>query len=291
MKRRTFVAGVAAATASLATSNRLSAQSDTGTDTGYAPVNGLEMYYEIHGSGGVPVILLHGAYMTISGMGELLKALATRRQVVAVEFQGHGHTADIDRPIRDDLLAGDVAALMGYLGIEQADIVGYSVGGNVALYLTMRYPELVRKLVSASSHYRLDALYPEVLAGIAAITPEMMMETPLYAEYTRVAPNPDDFPILVEKLKGVHEDFAWQEEDILAITAPALLVAGDADVIRPEHTLKLFRLLGGGVPGDLTGLPKARLAVLPGTTHSAVITRTGWLVSMITEFLDEPMPA
>jgi pimeloyl-ACP methyl ester carboxylesterase len=302
VKRRAFVTGVAASGMALVTPAIVSAQeagatpegaemTQTAPQTGYAPVNGLQMYYEIHGSGGVPVILLHGAYMNIGSMSELLTELAKNRQVVAVEFQGHGHTADIDRPIDYELLTDDVAALMDHLGIAQADIVGYSVGGGVALRLASRRPDLVRKIVSASSHYRLDGMYPEVLAGIAEITPEAMMGTPWYEEYARVAPHPDEFPVVVEKLKTLDAvEFAFPEEDMQAIAAPTLLIAGDADVIQPEHTLALFRLLGGGVPGDLAGLPKARLAVLPSTTHITVMARLPWLMPMIEEFLAEPMP-
>jgi pimeloyl-ACP methyl ester carboxylesterase len=306
MRRRKFVASIAAAGASLTAPGSLVAQSDTGTpagtgegddmtdttpQTGYAAVNGLDMYYEIHGSGGVPVILLHGAYMTIASMSWLLPALAQTRQVIAVELQGHGHTADVDRSIAYEQMADDVAALMEHLGMAQADIVGYSMGGNVALQLAIRHPDLVRKVVAASSQYRLDGMYPEVIAGIAELTPEIMMGTPWYEEYANVAPNPDNFPTLVEKLKRLDaEEFAWPEEDIQAIAAPTLLIYGDADVFRPEHMVELFRLLGGGVPGDLTGLPKARLAVLPGTTHLTVMNRSEWVAAMITEFLDSPMP-
>ena len=180
---------------------------------------------------------------------------------------------------------------MGHLGITQADIVGYSMGGGVALQLAIRHPDLVGKVVAASGQYRLDGFYPEVIAGIAELTPEIMMGTPWYSEYAKVAPNPDDFPTLVEKLKRLDaEPFAWDEEALAAITAPALLVYGDADVFRPEHMVALFRLLGGGVPGDLTGLPKARLAVLPGTTHLTLMNRGEWVAAMITEFFDEPMP-
>lgn len=305
MKRRTLVAGAAATGISLVSGGGGLAQEGAGTATpasgeavspagvesGYAPVNGLQMYYEVHGSGGVPVILLHGAYMTIASMSWLLPALAQTRQVTAVEFQGHGHTADVDRPLKYEQLADDVAALMDHLDIAQADIVGYSMGGSVALQQAMRHPDLVRKVVVASGQYRLDGLYPEAIAGIAELTSEIMMGSPWYAEYASVAPNPDDFPILVEKLKRLDaEPFAWDEEALEAITAPTLLIIGDSDVIRPEHTLELFRLLGGGIPGDLTGLPRARLAVLPGTTHLTVMNRIDWLAPMITEFLDEPMP-
>ncbi|MGH2618392.1 MAG: alpha/beta fold hydrolase [Thermomicrobiales bacterium] len=303
MKRRSLIASAAAAGATLAAPKLSFAQSeatpaaegdamtDTTPQTAYAPVNGLQMYYETHGSGGVPVILLHGAYMAIGSMGWLLAPLAKMRQVIAVEVQGHGHTGDVDRPLQYEAMADDVAALMDHLGIAQADVVGYSMGGCVALQLLIRHPDVVRRVVSVSSMSRLDGLYPEVIAGIAELTPEMMMASPWYEEYASVAPNPDDFPVLVEKLKRLDaEEFAWPAEEIEAIEAPTLLIIGDADVIRPEHTVELFRLLGGGVPGDLAGLPKARLAVLPGTTHLTVMERATWLAPMITEFLDEPMP-
>jgi pimeloyl-ACP methyl ester carboxylesterase len=264
---------------------------DTAPQTGYASVNGLNMYYEVHGSGGVPVVLLHGAYMSTGAMQWLLSDLAKSRQVIAVDLQGHGRTADVDRPLQYEQMADDVAALMEHLGISQADIVGYSMGGGVGLQLVIRHSERVRKLVAMSAGYRLDGMYPEVIAGIAEITPEVFYGTPWYDEnYAAVAPRPGDFPALVEKLKRLDaEEFDWSQE-IREIAAPTLLVFGDADVVRPEHMAELFRLLGGGVPGDLTGLPRARLAVLPGTTHVTVMNRIDWLLPMITEFLDEPTP-
>ncbi len=303
MKRRTFVASVAASGASLALAEGGLAQTDAGTATpatvasdttprsGYAPVNGLQMYYEIHGSGGVPIVLLHGSYMSTGGMEFLLSGLAKTRQVIATDFQGHGRTADVDRPIEYGQMADDVAALMEHLGIAQADIVGYSMGGATGLRLAIDRPELVRKLVAISAHYRLDSIYPEVLAGIREVTPAIMLGTPWYETYyAPVAPHPEDFPVLVEKLKELDaREFDWSRE-IKGIAAPTLLIYGDADVIRPEHMIELFRLLGGGVPGDLTGLPKERLAILPSTTHVGVMNRADWLLPMITEFLDEPMP-
>jgi pimeloyl-ACP methyl ester carboxylesterase len=193
MKRRTFVAGVAASGAAGALAESGLAQTNSGTATpadegemmtqtgmqsGYAPVNGLEMYYEIHGSGGVPIVLLEGAYMSTGGMEFLLSGLAESRQVIATDFQGHGRTADLDRPLTYEQMADDVAGLMEHLGIAQADIVGYSMGGAAGLRLAIDRPELLRKLVPVSGHYRLDSLYPEVLAGIAEVTPEIMMGTP-----------------------------------------------------------------------------------------------------------------
>ena len=303
MKRRTFVASVVASGASLALAESGLAQTDSGTATpvteasettpqsGYAPVNDLRMYYEIHGSGGVPIVLLQGSYMSTGAMEFLLSGLATTRQVIATDFQGHGRTADVDRPLTYEQMADDVAALMEHLDITQADVVGYSMGGATGLRLAMDRPELVRKLVAISAHYRLDSIYPEVLAGIAEVTPEIMMGTPWYEEYyAPVAPRPEDFPVLVEKLKELDAtEFDWSQE-IEAIAAPTLLIYGDADVIQPEPMVELFRLLGGGVPGDLTGLPKARLAILPSTTHVGIMNRADWLLPMFTEFLDEPMP-
>ncbi len=259
--------------------------------TGYAPVNELQMYYEIHGSG-EPLVLLHGAYGAIDMWGPILQTLSQTRQVIAVEQQAHGHTADIDRPIRFEQMADDTAALMRHLGIEQADVVGYSMGGGIALQLAMRDPDLVRKLVAVSANYRSDGYYPEVLAGIKELTPEVFAGSPIEASYLRNSPDPDGFPNLVEKLKDLDaQEFAWPEEDIEAIAAPALLVFGDSDVVRPEHAVDMFRLLGGGVPGDLTGLPKSQLAVLPGTTHiSIVVEQTELLLAVIIPFLDAPMP-
>jgi pimeloyl-ACP methyl ester carboxylesterase len=263
----------------------------TESRTGYAPVNGLQMYYEVHGSG-APLLLLHGAYMTIDGMGPLLEGLARTRQVVALEQQAHGRTADADRPITYEQMADDTAALARHLGIEQADVVGYSMGGGVALQLAIRHPDVVRKLVVASAGYRYDGMPPEALEVFPSISPEMFAGSPIEQEYLRTAPNPDDFPKLVEKLKTLDTtDFAWPEEDIRAIAAPTMIVVGDSDGVRLEHAVELFRLRGGGVMGDLAGLPDSQLAVLPGTTHyvppgSGMLDRSEWLLAMIPPFLE-----
>ena len=268
---------------------------NTSPQTGYAPVNGLNIYYEIHGTG-QPLVVLHGAYMTIDTMGEIVPSLAESRQVIGVELQAHGHTADIDRPLTYEHMADDVAALLRHLGIEEADVFGYSTGGGVALQVAIRHPEVVRKLVVASASYTSEGLYREVGEAIETITPELFEGTPMLEEYTRVAPNPDDFPTLVAKLKQLDmEPFAWPKEDIRGIVAPTLLIIGDSDGTRLEHAVEMFRLLGGGVFGDIVGLPDSRLAVLPGTAHfvppgSGVLDRADWLAAMIGEFLDAPMP-
>ena len=255
----------------------------------YASVNGLEMYYEIHGTG-EPLVLLHGAYMTINAMGEVVPSLAKTRRIIAVELQGHGRTADIDRPLSYEQMADDTAALLRHIGIEEADIFGYSMGGGIALQVTIRHPEVVRKLVLASIYYNDDGVYPEVLEAIETITPEAFAGTPWREEYDRIAPNPEHFPTLVAKLKELDLTFVgWPPEDIQAIEAPALVIIGDSDVVRPEHAVEMFRLVGGGVAGDLAGLPSSRLAILPGTTHVGLVERSDLLVSMIGEFLDAPI--
>lgn len=262
------------------------------TESGYAPVNGLQMYYEIHGSG-EPLVLLHGAYATIDLWGPILTELAKNHQVIAVELQGHGHTADIDdRPFSYEQFADDVAGLMDHLGIAHADIVGHSMGGSTGLQVAIRHPEHVRKLVALSAYSRLDAYYPEVLAGIAQITPEVFAGSIFDEAYRRNAPNPDNFPRLVEKLVEFDgTDFAWPAEDFQSITAPVQFIQGDSDVMRPEHAVEMFRLVGGGVPGDMAGLPASQLAILPGTTHVTIVTENFdmWL-PMAEAFLAAPLP-
>jgi pimeloyl-ACP methyl ester carboxylesterase len=261
----------------------------------YAEVNGLNIYYEIHGTG-QPLVVLHGAYMTIDAMGEVVPALAETRQIIAVELQGHGRTADIDRPLSYEQMADDIAVLLRHLVIEKADVFGYSMGGGVALQVAIRHPEVVKKLVVASASYTSEGMHPELLEMIPTLTPEAFAGSPIEEAYLRTAPNPDDFPTLVAKLKRLDmEPFAWPPEDIRGIAAPTLLIVGDSDAIRLEHAVELFQLLGGGVMGDLAGLPKSQLAVLPRTTHfvppgSAVLDRADWLLSMIPPFLDAPMP-
>jgi pimeloyl-ACP methyl ester carboxylesterase len=252
------------------------------------------MYYEIHGTGR-PLVLLHGAYMTIDQMGPVLPGLAESRQVIAVELQAHGHTADVDRPLTYEQMADDTAALIRHLGLGNTDVFGYSMGGGAALQLAIRHPELVRKLVAASVSYAYEGMHPELIAFFPIITPEMFAGSPFEDAYRRTAPNPDDFPNLVLKLKQLDmTPFDWQE-GVRGIAAPTLLIAGDSDAVRLEHLVEMFRLLGGGVPGDLAGPPKSQLAILPGTTHfvppgHGVLDRADWLLSIVTPFLDAPMP-
>ena len=257
----------------------------------YAPVNGLDMYYEVHGEGR-PTLLLNGAYMSIDSWGPLLPRLAETRQVIAVEPQGHARTADIDRPITYEGMADDAAALLGHLGIEQADVVGYSMGGGTALQLALRHPGRPRRLVVASAGFAYDGMHAAAIEMFPSISLEMFAGTPMEEEYRRLAPDPDAFPVLFEKLKTLDTtDFTWPADDIRAIAAPTLIVVGDSDIIRLEHAVELFGLRGGGVMGDFTGPPPSQLAVLPGTTHFmppgfGVLDRPDLLVATIVPFLD-----
>jgi pimeloyl-ACP methyl ester carboxylesterase len=308
MRRRAFVATVAAAGASLATPALLLAQTNAGTATpeegetmmqpdvqsGYAPVNGLQMYYEIHGAGGVPLLVLHGAFGN-TGLfgGELAAALAETRRVILIDQQAHGRTADIDRPLSVVQMADDTAALIEHLGLDRVDVFGYSMGGGIAFRLAVQRPELVRKLVVAAVYTSGAGAYPEIVSGMKTLSPEAFAGSPMETSYLAVAPKPEDWPVLVEKIKAMGsnaEAYSLTAEEIESIAAPVLYIIGDSDIVRPEHAVEVFRLLGGGVPGDLTGLPKSQLAILPGTTHIGVITRTDLLLGMIVPFLDAPMP-
>ena len=262
---------------------------------GYAPVNGLSMYYEIHGEGR-PLVLLHGAYMTIGMLGAVLPGLAATRRVIAAEQQGHGHTADIARPITYEQMADDTAALLAHLGVGRADILGYSMGGATALQLAIRHPAVVRKLVIASASYTSDGMHAVAREAFPSITPELFAGSPIEEAYQRTAPHPGDFPKLVQKLTQLDTtEFAWPAGEIRGIAAPTMILLGDSDGVRLEHAVELFKLLGGGVMGDLQGMPDSQLAVLPGTAHfvppgCGLLDRAGWILDLVPPFLDAPMP-
>jgi pimeloyl-ACP methyl ester carboxylesterase len=269
------------------------AQATQQVNTGYAPVNGLEMYYEVHGEG-TPLVLLHGAFSAIgTSFGKVLPGLARSRQVIGLEMQAHGHTADIDRPLSLEQMADDTAAALRYLGIERADVFGYSMGAAVALRVAVGHPDVVRKLVLASVTYTMDGIHPGLMDGLGEMTPEMMHGSPWHEEYLRIAPRPEDFAVLFEKKTRMDRGTRDLSADaIRAISAPTLLVLGDSDLVRPEHAVEMFRLLGGGVFGDLpAGLPDSQLAVLPGTSHVTLVDRADLLLSIVPAFLDAPVAA
>jgi len=253
-------------------------------------VNGMQMYYEVSGAG-APLVVLHGAYMNIPSMGAIIPMLAKTHKVYALELQGHGRTTDIDRPITYQNLADDVAAFMDAVGLPKADVFGYSMGAAAGLQLAIRHPAKVNKLVAASVSYDAKGFQPAFAAMIPSMTPEMFTNTPLPAEYKKLAPNPNGFPELARKLIQLEkEPMAW-EADVRALKMPVLVISGDADVATLEHTVSLFRLLGGGEAGDM-GKPLAasRLAVLPATSHTAVITQPELLHAFIEPFLKGEAP-
>ena len=256
--------------------------------SGRVDVGPLEVYYERHGSGH-PLVLLHGAFGTIeSCFAALLPQLARHFEVIAIELQGHGHTRDIDRPLAYEQMAGDMAALLGTLDVGATHFVGYSMGGAVALHLALDRPELVDHLVYAGgASFDASGMYPEVAAAFASFDPHALDGTRWHDAYRRVAPDPDAWTSLVVKLNQLDRagEPSWPRERVAALSAPTLLINGDSDIVRPEHAVEMFRLLGGGVPGDLVGPARAQLALLPGTSHEGVLERVDWLSSMITSFL------
>ena len=266
----------------------------TSVKTGYAPVNGLKLYYEIHGTG-EPLILLHGGVGATEMFNPILPLLSNTRRVIAVDLQAHGRTADIDRPLTMEAMADDIAALIKHLGIEKADVMGYSLGGGVALRTAIQHPGAVRKLVVVSTAFKRDGWYPESVAGMAQMGPgaaEPMKQTPMYQMYARIAPKPEDWPVLLTKLgELLRKDYDWSK-DVAAIQAPTLLVFGDADAVRTEHAVQFFELLGGGKKDggwDGSGMSNARLAILPGLTHYSIFS-SPMLATAVTPFLDAPMP-
>jgi pimeloyl-ACP methyl ester carboxylesterase len=248
-------------------------------------VRGMQMYYEVSGSGD-QLVVLHGAYMNIPSMGAIIPKLAQTHRVYAVELQGHGRTTDINRPITYPNLADDVAAFMDAVRLTKADVFGYSMGAEVGLQLAIRHPAKVNKLVAASAAYDLEGWQPEFKAAIPQMNVEMILKMPFAEEYKKLAPNPNGFPELARKLIALEkEPMAWGEQ-VKAIKTPVLIITGDADVATLEHSVALFRLLGGGVMGDMgKPLPASRLAVLPATSHTAVITQVDLLHALIEPFL------
>ena len=261
-------------------------------DGRYADVNGVNLYYEIHGTGR-PTVLIHGGLGAIEMFGPNLPALAEGRQVIAVDLQGHGRTADIDRPLDVRFMADDIAALIRHLGVTRPDIVGCSLGGGVALLTAIRHPEVVGKLVLISTPFRRNAFYPEILAQQAFVTGEMaeaMKPTPMYQLYHALAPRPEDFPRLLTKIgEAMKVDFDFSKE-IAAIKTATMVVAGDADIFPPAHAVEMFELLGGGLRDggwDGSGRPKSRLAILPGLTHYVLFSDPAMAATVI-PFLDDP---
>lgn len=293
MARRRFIAsstaGLVLATGSRSRASAQERGTSTAPKTGYAPVNGLSMYYEIHGSG-EPLILLHGGVVGIVMFGPNVAELAKNRKVIALELQGHGRTADIDRPLSCEGMADDVAGLMKYLGIEKADVMGYSMGGAVALQTAFRHPESVRKLVVVSAAFRRDGWYPEVLVAMSQMGPgsaEMMKQSPLNQVYPNV-----NWAVLFTKLGALlKQDYDWSKQ-VAALKQQTMLVFADADAVRLAHIVEFYGLLGGGQKDaglDGSGRPADQLAILPGATHYSLST-SPLLPTVVAPFLDAGAP-
>jgi pimeloyl-ACP methyl ester carboxylesterase len=253
-------------------------------------VNSMQMYYETSGQGD-PLIVLHGAYMNIPSMGAIVAKLAETHKVYALEFQGHGRTNDIDRPITYPNLADDVAAFLDAVGLEKADVFGYSMGAAAGLQLAIRHPQKVNRLIIASGSYDARGWQPEFTAFVPTMKREMFVGTPMEDAYRELAVDPEGFLALVDKLIALeHEPQAWGE-DVKVVTAPVLIITGDADVATLEHSVAMFRLLGGGAMGDMgKPLPASRLAVLPATSHTVVINQPELLHALIEPFLKGETP-
>jgi pimeloyl-ACP methyl ester carboxylesterase len=250
------------------------------------------MYYEIHGSAsGTPLVLLHGALSNIqTDFATLLPGFAKGRRVIAVEQQAHGRTGDLDRPLSYEQMADDTAELLRKLRIANADFFGYGMGGAVALEIATRHPALVRKIVFADGASDAPGgLGADLLAGAMPLTAAALARTPWREAHARLAPDSAHWTTLVEKVKDLDARWTgWRAEDLRAIDVPTLLLIGQADATRQEPAAQIFRLLGGGVPGDLFALPRLQVAAFPGTTRGSLADPTNWLVSMVGTFLDAP---
>ncbi len=260
--------------------------------SGYAPVNGLQMYYEVHGSGGTPLLLLHGGLFNIDlQFGALIPGLAATRQVIAADFQGHGRTNDVDRPLRSADLAADVVGLLRHLGIARADVFGFSVGGATALHLAIKNPELVGKLIVSSASFHPDGDRKENSEAVGSLTVELIAGTPMEQEYRAKSPHPDKLQDLLDKLGTFDEGFTgWSDADIMGISSPTLITVGDCDAVTLDHAVKFLQLRGGDVNGDFVGVPASQLAVFPGTTHFFGLARTELVLDVVLRFLDAPTP-
>jgi pimeloyl-ACP methyl ester carboxylesterase len=255
--------------------------------TGYAPVNGLKMYYEIHGSG-EPLVLLHGSFMTIpSNWTGWIDEFAKTRKVIVVEMQGHGRTADINRDFSYENLADDIAAMLDYLKIKQADLLGYSMGGGVAMLVAIRHPEKVRKVVSVSAVFRHDGWVKEALDAFPQLTADSFKGSPIESEYKKLSPTPDAFAAFVKRVIAMDlKPYDFGADRLRATNAPFLFIHGDADGVRLDHIAEMFRLKGDEIMGDMRPRSQSRLAVLPDTTHITLMEKSDAIIPIVNDFLD-----
>ena len=256
--------------------------------TGYVRSGKLDLYYEVHGSGGTPLVVIQGSFCTVEiCFGKMLPTLAAKRQVIVIDQQGHGHTRLVKgHPFTVTQMKTDSIVVLKKLGIKKADVLGYSTGAAVALELAITNPELVNKLVLISAVYAKEGARKELLDMMPMITPEIMKQTPWYDAYKKDAPV-DEFDQLVAKVKSIDDSKSWPEAKIRGLAMPVQLVVADSDILHLEHAVKFFQLLGGDVAGDMVGLPKSQLFIVPGATHVTMVLEKAPVVgAAIVEFLD-----
>jgi pimeloyl-ACP methyl ester carboxylesterase len=271
------------------------------SQNGHLPINGLSLYYELYGELGTsntaPLLLIPGAFMATDSMRSWVSAFAGTRTVIVFDQQGHGRTPDISREISYERFADDAAALLRALGVERADVLGYSQGGAVALQLALHHPRLVNKLVSLSATYRKDGWYPSALAGIESLSAAAFAGTSVEKAFKEHTADAAAFDAYVEKMKvlGIN-DHNISDAELRSISAKTMVIAGDADAVKPEHALAMFKLRGGGdeeaaASGALRKVPAARLVILAATSHSGIFGESATLVPMVNAFLDDVTPA
>ncbi|SBV34363.1 Alpha/beta hydrolase fold [uncultured Sphingopyxis sp.] len=267
--------------------------------SGHVDVAGAAIHYQVHGdlaSGKTPLLVLHGAFMSADAMKPLIDPLAASRPVIAVDARGHGRSGGVDTPLSYDRMADDTAAVLDKLGVKKADVLGYSMGGSTAVALAIGHPGKVGKQVILSATSRLDGWYPEVLAGISKLTPDIFAGSPIDNEYKRLSPAPDKFPNLVANIKALDATpFGWSDAAVQAIPGKTMVIIGDADGVTLDHAIHLFKLRGGGdvaaaTQGFLTAAPKARLAILPATSHIGIMGEIPAIAAMVVPFLDDKAP-
>lgn len=268
------------------TGAQLNGQSLQPSDSGYAPVNGIKVYYEVFGEGR-PIILLHGAFMTIpSNWGALIPELSKTRKVIAIELQGHGHTPFSDRKLSHATLAGDVEGVMDYLKIDSADVAGYSFGGAVAYKLAIQSPKRVRKLVIISATYKSNGWLPAINNAFKKMKPELFANSPMKAAYDEVAPDKTKWTKFLEQMIAfAATPFDFGDSNISKIAAPVLIVSGDNDGLDKIELAKTYQLLGGGVAADLQPMPASQLAIVPSQGHVSLMMQTTTLLTYLNSFL------
>ncbi|WPO89172.1 alpha/beta fold hydrolase [Chryseobacterium sp. HR92] len=256
------------------------------SESGYAPVNGIKVYYEVYGKG-KPIVLLHGAFMTIDmNWGELIPELSKNRKVIAVELQGHGHTPFSERKLSHTDLANDVTKVMDYLKIDKADIAGYSFGGAIAYQLAIQSPQRLNKLVIISSTYKNSGWLPEVNSAFKGMKPELFMNSPMHTAYDAVAPDKTKWTKFLEQMIATAgQPFDLGDDNISKISAPVLIIAGDNDGLDKTELAKTYKLLGGGVSADMGPMPKSQLAIVPGQSHVSLMMQTATILNYLNSFL------